>query len=586
MAVIPFPASVMISRIEWSLDRPANVNVSPYTGFRHVGSSPWHGKWGATVELSPMGIEDNRDWRAFLFSLRGQLNSFRLPASAERAQNSNSGVVLAAAAAQGATNIFVTGAATPLVPGQFITIANQLLGVTFVYGETLWVEPPLRAAAFAGTPVETSRPFAMVSMRESVVGWTVGPGAIYGAGFEVDEVNGVDELADYALALHFPTRRYFASGTRRTLLSDMPGYSFARTGEQGAVEIGGAAAFFAANVPAINGMGYHSHTQRTNNVLNSRDLTLDSWTKRGTATVTTDGTTRADGTGLASRVTVGLIGTNDVFDTTTGGLNPSFMIRPISTSGTLRIQNPQNGPDFWDVNLALLPGGWNRIAPGHPAIIGGSRANLPWSIGGGLQFGNPVAGNISFHIDCAQSLDGFYLPDGGPIVTTTTAAASVGASALSMADVAVEDNQIFLVRAVKTVEAAINTRLAYWGNDAANDLQRIDILNVDSRVDALVTVGGVQVYAPLGPTFAAGTVITAVLRRLGFAWRFGVIHSGTLTWAGGDVPGAFPLITTASVGMYRPTLSHQNSNPVLAIARKVGIFDSDASILAAAAEMV
>lgn len=187
MAIITLPSPVRIRRIDWSLDRPANVNVSAYTGYRHVAANPWHGKWYASVELAPMDAAAMRDWRAFLASLKGQINTFRLPAAEEGAQNANNGVTLAGSVTQGATVVTIGGYGTAMLPGQFITINNQLLVIVSVAGSNLTFEPPLRLAAAGGASVETSRPYAMVAMVDSRVSWSVDLGPIYGISFDVEE---------------------------------------------------------------------------------------------------------------------------------------------------------------------------------------------------------------------------------------------------------------------------------------------------------------------------------------------------------------------------------------------------------------
>jgi hypothetical protein len=79
---IAFPAGAKIRRVSWSLDRPAQVNRSAYTGARRVVANPWHGKWSARVELSTIVGEGNvRPWRAFLAKLKGQINTFGLTAA-------------------------------------------------------------------------------------------------------------------------------------------------------------------------------------------------------------------------------------------------------------------------------------------------------------------------------------------------------------------------------------------------------------------------------------------------------------------------------------------------------------------------
>lgn len=189
MAIILMPAAPArpVKHIEWTLARPAQVNRSAYSGSRTVVTSPWHGMWRARVQLVPIVGEANaRAWRAFTAALKGQINTFRLPA-AEGPQNGNSGVTLSANAAQNAGSCTIAGAATPLLAGQMITINDQLLMLTGISGSTLTFEPYLRAAANSGTAVETANPTCLVALATSSAGWSVDPGTQYDFSFDVEE---------------------------------------------------------------------------------------------------------------------------------------------------------------------------------------------------------------------------------------------------------------------------------------------------------------------------------------------------------------------------------------------------------------
>jgi hypothetical protein len=195
MAIQTFPAGARIRRIEWRLERPAQVHRSAYTGKRVVVANPWFGRWLAKVELSPIVGEANvLQWRAFLGILRGQIHTFRLPVT-ERPQNSNAGVTVSSTAAQGATSMTLAGAATALLPGQFITVNEQLLQVVSVAGAAVTFEPRLRVQATAGTGVITSEPYALVSLAGDSSGWAVDAGQLYGIGFEVEEAVGSSDTA-------------------------------------------------------------------------------------------------------------------------------------------------------------------------------------------------------------------------------------------------------------------------------------------------------------------------------------------------------------------------------------------------------
>src|SRR4051812_26519175 len=100
MATFNWPG-LGIKSIGWTLDQPAQVNSSQWTGKRSVMANPWHGKWTARVELSTkQGDAAFRAARAFFTQLKGQVSTFHLPA-VEQAQNANTGVTVNTTAAQG-----------------------------------------------------------------------------------------------------------------------------------------------------------------------------------------------------------------------------------------------------------------------------------------------------------------------------------------------------------------------------------------------------------------------------------------------------------------------------------------------------
>jgi hypothetical protein len=187
-----------IASISWSLDRPAQVNRSAYTGVRAVATNPWHGKWSAKVQLATQqGDAAFQAARAFFTSLKGQVNNFHLPA-VESPQNNNSGVTINVSAAAGATLLQLAGVTDALVVGNMMTVNGQLLSITAVNAldtsthlQTISeFEPPLRTAATATTPVETAKPYALMALSDSSFTWDIGQWRQYGLSFAVDEAIG------------------------------------------------------------------------------------------------------------------------------------------------------------------------------------------------------------------------------------------------------------------------------------------------------------------------------------------------------------------------------------------------------------
>ena len=184
-----------ISAISATLDQPAQVNRSAYTGVRSVASIPWHGKWSFKVQLAvKQGDVNFRATRAFFTGLQGPVNNFHLPA-VEQAQNANSGVTLSASASQGATSLALTGLGTALVAGSMATIAGQLLSITSAGAlsgatQTINFQPALRAAAASGASIETAKPYALVALTGSTFSWDIAQWRQYGMMFEAEEAIG------------------------------------------------------------------------------------------------------------------------------------------------------------------------------------------------------------------------------------------------------------------------------------------------------------------------------------------------------------------------------------------------------------
>jgi hypothetical protein len=134
MAIITMPASVRIQRIDWRLDRPAQVNRSAYTGARQVVGQPGQARWSASVALSPIIGETNvLAWRAFLAKLKGQINTFRLIA----VEGSQTGSTpLSGGASAGAVTLTSYGwlpassGTVLLAAGRMLTISDQLVVLT------------------------------------------------------------------------------------------------------------------------------------------------------------------------------------------------------------------------------------------------------------------------------------------------------------------------------------------------------------------------------------------------------------------------------------------------------------------------
>lgn len=213
--------------------------------------------------------------------------------------------------------------------------------------------------------------------------------------------------SSYALADAFTLPEYWLSGTQYTPVTTLPGYSFARSGEQGAVNASGAVQFFAANVPAINSAGYHAYGALTN-------LLLNAGSSSALATQTTAALT-------AVAHTISFIGTGSV------ALSGAF-------TGSLAGTGATN-----QVSLNFTP----------------TAAALTVTVTGDVRFAGLMAGTLSGAI---------------PVITTTTAAVGIGASVMSHTQPITTD-QDFIVWAVADlppVTTASDTVLLQLGSSLAN----------------------------------------------------------------------------------------------------------------------
>lgn len=94
MAIITPAPYLTFRSVEWILDRPAQVNLSGWTGKRTVVADPWHGLWRGKAEIAQVQGEANaRALRAFLAKLKGQINTLELRAVVE-AQHAQLGATI------------------------------------------------------------------------------------------------------------------------------------------------------------------------------------------------------------------------------------------------------------------------------------------------------------------------------------------------------------------------------------------------------------------------------------------------------------------------------------------------------------
>lgn len=189
MAIIAVPEALAIRRVEWTFDRPAQVNRSGWTKRRQVVQQPGPALWSATAELAVRcGTDEWLEAEAFLIDLEGQINTFRLEASATP-QAPDDLLPVVDGAGQYGRSLHLRGgiAGATLRRGHKLTVNEQMVSigqsVTFAASGTATVtfKPSLRQAPPDGAAVEVRRPYVPVALVDSTIGWSEDLGSIFQA---------------------------------------------------------------------------------------------------------------------------------------------------------------------------------------------------------------------------------------------------------------------------------------------------------------------------------------------------------------------------------------------------------------------
>lgn len=204
MALIAVPDGLGFAEAEWTLETPFSDNRSGWTGARRGAGLPGAAHWTAALEFAGVGLGHTAaaPVRAFLASLRGSINSFRVPV----ARNQH-GLAAAAKVKSGASGGLVTmtlknlpASTTLLGAGYYISVIRsngkaQMLLLTApltanAAGEAIATfEPPLIQSLATDSAVETRNPFCEVTLTRSRVGWKQGRNTSHSFNsIEVEEV--------------------------------------------------------------------------------------------------------------------------------------------------------------------------------------------------------------------------------------------------------------------------------------------------------------------------------------------------------------------------------------------------------------
>ncbi len=154
MALISFPSELLITRSDLSLTHPGQVALrSLYgAGTQVLGRGP--GLWRGRLEIAetdPASDDERRAMELFLTRLRGAENTFEVPLHRPSGGRLAEGTVLSVSAATltaGVVEVTVSGAASGLVAGDYVSMGGRLYQLTTPHqGFKFKVEPPVTPAS-------------------------------------------------------------------------------------------------------------------------------------------------------------------------------------------------------------------------------------------------------------------------------------------------------------------------------------------------------------------------------------------------------------------------------------------------------
>jgi hypothetical protein len=253
---------------------------------------------------------------------------------------------------------------------------------------------------------------------------------------------------------------------------------------------------------------------RQNRLTYSQDFSQAVWAVVGTATKTASASVCPDGTTSAYAFSVST-GSNYIWYnllniTAAARYEPSFYIKRVTTSGTLRINSANGiGNGQWTINLALLGDGFERITRNSPAVT-----VVTEFTGSGNNFNGTVfvstAGTLNFEIWGAQIELGTFSTS---YIPTTTTSLTRNADAVSMTGTnfsdwynqaagafAVSFDRIAAVsasfsggqpRTLRVVNAAVTDFFILGGNSSFGE----QLIGRASGVDTVSIQTGVQIAA-------------------------------------------------------------------------------------------
>lgn len=240
-------------------------------------------------------------------------------------------------------------------------------------------------------------------------------------------------------------------------------------------------------------VGPYPNVAITNLFLNNQSA--PSWTAaRGAATKTDadDGTVEG---GYVQLRNLGVSGVDDVYVVTTGftvsgAYGIGLLIRPVSTTGTLKLINPTGPAGNWSIDLSALPAGrWSFVYRGHAAVTVSSEFAANGTGSGGLWW-YASAGTIDVDVALPTLVNGTLYCAG--VVPTGASAVTCAADVLSadLSQLGFTEGTI-LVSHVPAFAPSVDSGLQHVFDARTDNNNRAVVYNRSSLIGVQVPDAGV-----------------------------------------------------------------------------------------------
>lgn len=198
MTVLTLPDSDALILLDSECTVPQQVTRSIWTNRRKVVGEPGAEVWRFKLAIEPLATElEERPWRAFLFGLRGQANTFNLPMGMQRHIGPRPTVDSGASDGYSLPLTGMTASTRILAAGQWMTVPlpsghNRLVMLaadleTDSSGEAVaQLTVALNETPTGGATVETGEPYCPVALSQSSASLSY-TDAVAGIAFDVEE---------------------------------------------------------------------------------------------------------------------------------------------------------------------------------------------------------------------------------------------------------------------------------------------------------------------------------------------------------------------------------------------------------------